>query len=400
MIAQESVYAMGSSGYSTPLSMGINSANIYEIKPVRDINGIWIAPNKPYNYASINSMASIISDKSGTGLVNYYFAKTVTELISDFNSGLIQPIYSVTELGETKNLNFGINIIDISAIGDKEIRLPYPPVKGKSLTIINNSGYVVSVYPSVVGGSINGVVNGVAQIPSDGNPYLFTCWENPLPGAWTWTPPASGQYDSGIVTFDTTIETGVVSFIDAANYGEGVGFNVSSGWAYDIYSKPQIKAALSGSDYYVNYRPSPNWNAMTKLKVYSNIRSIEGANCQFLLKFAKRKNYYVSGSSTFKNADAGSTGEFFSYHTLDLAVPGTASGRLSTNIGDDGTAYAIVDLSTLVAPDETFVGAKNIGSIISGGVLCDNILTQVISFQFQTNFIDSGIKLQFFIEKN
>lgn len=317
-----------------------------------------------------------------------------------FDNGLGDGVSDVMGLGLDSNLFYGVNVLGSGLLGDKTIRLPNPPIKGRVVKIINNTGYVIYVRPSVVGGSINGVVDGSAGVPSDGKIYEFVCWENPLPGAWSWTPPATGQYDSGLILFDTTLETGVFSAMDNVVKGEGVGFNVSSGWAYQPLSSLVVKSGLSGSDYYVAFRPGINWNSITRMKVYSNIRAAEAANCQFLLQFSRRKTYYVKNTTTVKNSDAGSTGSFFNYQGLDAAVGGVASGLLSANVGDAGTGYKVIDLSSLSAPDQTFVGVKNIGDITSGGVLCDNLLCQMISFQFQTNFIASGIQLRFFLETN
>jgi hypothetical protein len=114
-------------------------------------------------------------------------------------SPLAENVYTITVNGTssttTAKLNFGINIIDTSSASNFCARLPYPPVQGMSLTVINTSTQPIVLYPSITGGSINGVTNGSATIPNDGKSYIFTCWENPLPGAWSWTPPATNQLE-------------------------------------------------------------------------------------------------------------------------------------------------------------------------------------------------------------
>jgi hypothetical protein len=88
-------------------------------------------------------------------------ARSILDMNSDIGAGTIN---TVTELGLGKNLDFNLNVIEAGVSGPYIIRLPYPPVKGKSSTVINNTGYIVSVFPSIEGGSINGVINSIANV--------------------------------------------------------------------------------------------------------------------------------------------------------------------------------------------------------------------------------------------
>jgi hypothetical protein len=111
--------------------------------------------------------------------------------------------YSPNSTNTTAYADYGINLITSSNATSYCLRLPQTPVKGKLVTLINNSGINVVVFPSVVGGSINGIVNGYITLPSDGKSYSFDCYENPLPGGWSMTSPQLST---------TTINTGVINF--------------------------------------------------------------------------------------------------------------------------------------------------------------------------------------------
>ena len=69
----------------------------------------------------------------------------------------------------TSQAIYGINIITTSTAADLATRLP-EPVTGRSTVFINNSTISILVFPSTVGGEINGVVDGYAEIPPDGYP--------------------------------------------------------------------------------------------------------------------------------------------------------------------------------------------------------------------------------------
>ena len=115
----------------------------------------------------------------------------------------------------TSQAIYGINIITTSTAADLATRLP-EPVTGRSTVFINNSTISILVFPSTVGGEINGVVDGYAEIPPDGKAYTFYCTENPLPGAWTWSPPAVGQIQL------PTIEVAHTNGVQTSAYGVGV----------------------------------------------------------------------------------------------------------------------------------------------------------------------------------
>ena len=98
-----------------------------------------------------------------------------------------------TTAATTSQAIYGVNLITTATTSALATRLPDAST-GKQVTFVNTSTVSILVFPSVTGGKINGVVDGYASIPNDGTAYTFTCIENPLPGAWTWSPPAVNQF--------------------------------------------------------------------------------------------------------------------------------------------------------------------------------------------------------------
>ena len=112
--------------------------------------------------------------------------------------------YNPNITNTTAYANYGINLITTASLQSNCFRLPQTPVKGKTVTVINNSGINVIVFPSVAGGEVNGIINGYAILPSDGKSYSFDCYENPLPGGWSLSnSPTPGN---------TSISTGEINW--------------------------------------------------------------------------------------------------------------------------------------------------------------------------------------------
>jgi hypothetical protein len=264
-------------------------------------------------------------------------ARSILDMNSDIGAGTIN---TVTELGLGKNLDFNLNVIEAGVSGPYIIRLPYPPVKGKSSTVINNTGYIVSVFPSIEGGSINGVINSIANVPPDGKPYTFYCWENPLPGAWTWSPPAISQYDSREIVVTTPGSSNVITMVDPNFFNTSVGLSSSGGGA----TQPLFMKDVPGSNGLQSMtKPPAPWNSITKVKVYTNILTLtaglddiglySGGNYSVVdnITGAETGVYPVNSSPYINGTTSGASWQ---------TVPGTpAAGAYSANIGDPGTKY-------------------------------------------------------------
>ncbi len=99
------------------------------------------------------------------------------------------------DISSTARLEYGINVVSqLSSPSDFACRLPEVPTEGKRVSVVNKSGFSVFVYPSVDGGSIDGIVNFGFEVPSNSKVYEFVCYENPNPGEWgsITTPGADG----------------------------------------------------------------------------------------------------------------------------------------------------------------------------------------------------------------
>lgn len=349
----------------------------------------------------ISEIQKIMSTAARTGDKNTLaITQALMSIYTDLGVGSIN---EVTELGMNKNLSFNLNVIEAGVTGPYIIRLPYPPVKGKSSTIINNSGYVIRVLPSIEGGSINGTVDTMAEVPSDGKPYTFYCWENPLPGAWTWTPPATSQYDSGeIVVNSLTSKVIAASKTGLWISGDDDTFYATTAWGYDGINKPQFvaKKIVAGSAT-APFKPSPKWNQVLKLKVYTNL-SADGADVQFGLTQGSGTSYYNITTNAFVSNGDGSSGNFGSTGSCDQAVSGATLGVgvLTKNIGDAGTCYGELDINTGGGLLENIVGDYQLPDTIVSGVLRKTWLSRYLNFCIQPNQTLTGLKVRFFIEYN
>ena len=261
-------------------------------------------------------------------------------LDSIFDNGLGDGVSDVTGLGLDSNLFYGVNVLGSGLLGDKTIRLPNPPIKGRVVKIINNTGYVIYVRPSVEGGSINGVVDGSAGVPSDGKIYEFVCWENPLPGAWSWTPPATGQYDSGEISVTTPGSSNVITMVAPNFFNTSVGLSSSGAGA----TNPLFIKDVSGLNGLQSMaKPALIWNAITKVKVYTNILTLNAGVGDVGLYAGG--NYSIVNNLTGEETGISPVNSSpYINGTLASAtwqtVSGTPSGgAYSTNIGDPGTKY-------------------------------------------------------------
>jgi hypothetical protein len=220
----------------------------------------------------------------------------------------------------------------------------------------------IVIYPSVTGGSINGVVNGAALVPADGKPYVFFCYENPLPGAWTWTPPAINQYDSGDITVTTQGGSNAITMVSPAFFNRSVGLSTSGGGALS----PLFMKDVAGTNgVQAMAKPSITWNSITKVKVYTNILTLNVTSGGVGL--------YSGGNFSVVNTTTGvetgiaivqpNTNPYLSDVKASATwqtVAGTpASGAYSANIGDAGTKYIEMS-SSYFAPNATF----NIGDLV------------------------------------
>jgi|688.fasta_scaffold05395_8 hypothetical protein len=328
-----------------------------------------------------------------------------------------------TTSSTTLILDYGVNIIDTSTPTNYAAKLPQP-VTGKKITVVNKSLMTVSLFPSNVGGQINNYpINAPAIIPPDGKAYEFICVENPLPGAWVWSPPATNQYDSGDITGTTTainnvivgVETGISNVTAAVFYTTG-----------DIEGSPSINTPISTNGLAYKLNPSSaymkpiglgnNWNAITKIKVYTNISSASALVPTFSISGAAGVNQYLQGTDPldYNNWLNLAPATVFTYPAASLSqvVPGVVPpAGVTANVGDPGTYYGIFDIGVdYMYPDSSssvttsIVGDQYIGpGTYTFGMTTyntDNYMSLMLSGNLNPRLVATGVKYRFFLEYN
>lgn len=369
------------------------------------------------------------------------------------SSNLTKQINNIIPIGSgSTNVNayleYGINLISTATTTNFCVRLPLTPIEGREVIVINNSGFNIYVFPSMAGGSINGVVNGANTVPSDGKRYVFVCYENPNPGQWSSNILAApGQYDSGVISLDTTSNVGQ-SFISAVddNFKNLLAGSATASVYFDGINKPYIidYFNLSGPNYVNNFsnciatytgltsgscgvlffKPTIPWSQVTKITVYTNFTTgatnlgynqipLTGATIPgfFQLLQAKGTNYYSAGTTYFLNNGPGDFGfdvqpSWYSYAQDRLSgIPSTIANGYTANPGEPGTYWG----ELIYDPGQ---GPSMIGDIllssgtmyVSGGVEGAGVFdvdlwsTNYLTFQFQTRRTSPLVKIRFLID--
>jgi len=338
---------------------------------------------------------------------------------------------SITSSATTSVCSYGVNVFEYVTPTNFATKLPQPTT-GKSVTVINNSTSLLYVYPSNIGGNINNYpVDTPAILPPDGKPYEFICIKNPLPGAWTFSTPATGQYDSGEIEISVTAGTlegynPVVTAYDASHVGLANSFN-SETWGYNGKNKGTIQQRTSGGYYYLAFRPDTAWKGISKIKVYTNILATvdEGGDPVGytevrLLGNGEADYYKISDGSIITNGASALNINLFRLY-LNNTISGTPStgstAYTSANIGDAGTMWgeqvAFSDVEANVNLDTeqgTLIGNKSLGTLLYPfsnpvyvGTTVEKFYSSYISFQIcPLEYVDydtiPDFKFRFIIE--
>ena len=301
-----------------------------------------------------------------------------------------------TDETTTAVMEYGVNVFRTVTSTDYCAKLPQP-VTGKSTKIVNMTSQILVLYPSNIGGRINNLaVDTPVSIPPDGVSYEFTCIENPLPGAWTWTPPAIGQYDSGEMVGNITLGSNAV-LIGVPSTGaslEWANFLAETAWAQNTQFQP--------ADIGTAFRPDLiDWNAITRIKVYTNL-SATGANPSFQIMSAAGYSYYDAITNAFVSNPQTAAGSYSNYGSCNLEVLGGSLpvGTLTANAGDAGTAYGFLDVPSggfsYTWGTKSKVGQSYVG-LVSNGTLA-SWFAQYISLQINPGGNLTGFKFRFIIE--
>jgi hypothetical protein len=284
--------------------------------------------------------------------------------ISEFGGDSTQTVSTLTLQGTTNASTsqsiYGINVIDTATVSNLATRLP-DPTTGKQTTFVNNSTMSILVFPSVVGGKINGIIDGVAYIPNDGKPHTFLCTANPLPGAWTWSAPAVSQIQLPTITVSHTNGN------ETNAYGVGGTVSWSGSPAQLINPAGTFPQFLAVSGYptqtftpdigYWFYMPNLTpARSIVNTKVYSNFLRTDtsvSTSQPYLQRYIAFTEYSGGGSGYYANYEASKVYLIDSSNVPSPYVGGeeVATGALNSpvQIGDIGTVYSIQPTNTVQA---------------------------------------------------
>ncbi len=244
-----------------------------------------------------------------------------------------------TTAATTSQAIYGINVIDTATNSALATRLP-DPTTGKQTTFVNNSSMSILVFPSVTGGKINGVVDGYASIPNDGNPYTFSCVQNPLPGAWVWSPPATGQIQLPTISIAHTNGTATSAW-GVGKTGAQLINPTGANW-YDNLSVTGfptltfnvISGSAPGEDYWSSLTGVVGTRQLVNTKVYSNYLDSDSPTTGLRPVISRFVAYELN------NAFANYTASQSMNYNQGIATP---FGPLHSpvEVGDIGTIYNI-----------------------------------------------------------
>jgi hypothetical protein len=404
-VTADAFYGDGSNITNLPhvIFTGNTSGECVQDLWVKNLNG---CPDIAYiNDRTIRVGSNIIVPGTVSAATYYGDSSSMTKSIND-----IIPVGSgVTSVGVF--LQYGINLISTADTGNFCVRLPQTPVDGREVVIINNSGFDIFVYPSMNGGSINGTVNGVSVVPSDGKAYIFTCYENPAPGSWSGNYiQSSGVYDSGVVSIDTSAGTGYVSAYDDNFKHNALGFYSYN--AYQSRTQPNIlytpnptvtcTYSSSGNCYTVFFKPVTPWSFINKITVYTNFTSSSGDI--FGLVQGYEKCYYNTGTLNPLQSGYMGSGNIgdpaYGYANQQLAGSPIAT-PYSPNPGDPGTYYGEINYSLSGRPDmigDILLSSGTFDLGWQGLVNADYYSSKMIAFIFDTNHFSADVKFRFLID--
>ena len=317
-------------------------------------------------------------------------------------------------------LEYGVNIIGTSTLTNFACRLPVPTT-GKRITVVNNSLINVSLFPDynlgpagyLIGRINNGVPGAPVIIPPNGQVYDFICVENPLPGAWVWSPPATAQYDSGEITSTTTESTSYLYASSPAFVGERAGL-ASTNYSFNGLNVPPLPnpgtpAAMPNLFWTPAFKPSGSpWSSITKVKVYTNISSNGLASVpQALIWASQQYNTYLTGTQTFVSDGLATSPQLYFRENplsnfgfnLNNVIAGTVPAPgVTANIGDDGTCWGEISIATNLFNSSLFT--TTVGDVfVSTDGTNDIWLTTFLGMGIRPRVI-GAVKFQFFIEYN
>jgi hypothetical protein len=232
---------------------------------------------------------------------------------------------------------YGLNVVTSASSANIACRLPVAQ-EGFSSTIINESDMNILVYPSAAGGSINGLIDMAATIPPDNTPYIFECINNPLPGAWTYTAPATNQYVLPEIVIPHTGGTAAIQYWGVGKTGTTIGANTWGGTVKVVDNYNGTFTFSPGPQYWdtVTDNGLPVSARLVRAKVYTNFVSGDTASLAIVPTISRYVAYMNSAGGLPNHTASG-----IDLTPITTVPPGTLS--VPPEIGDFGTYYSIED---------------------------------------------------------
>jgi len=283
---------------------------------------------------------------------------------------------NTTMADTTLVLEYGVNVIITSTVSDYACKLPLPTT-GKRVVVVNSSSFPVSLFPSMEGGQVNNyAIDAPAIIPADGRAYDFICVENPLPGAWVWSPPATAQLDSGeiVVSHTTGSATNATGFSTATLTYAGIGAGVSGG-----------NLTLSGNFTTVLFPATA-----VRVKCYTNILSADVGNFIPDAIGVQLSTAFLDSASSSSLATVFNQPLFGTSLLPEEGVLFAPIGTLNSpaEIGDTDTMYTIYDYEFNGIDDQIGTGGLFSSAYYTFGMLIPaSAATKTYKFRFFIEYI-------------
>ena len=333
--------------------------------------------------ATSSLTASYVNPLNQNVIINGNVTASGDIRLTTSGSAVVRPIINLVPTGTasfdpnstntTTYSNYGINVISTASSQSYCLRLPQTPTQGKTVTLINKSGINVLVFPSVIGGDINGVVDGYLVIPSDGKSYSFDCYENPLPGGWSVTNvnASSTTITSGVVNFNHSTSSYHIAFVNDSIKVSGS--NLSSANAYNGLNTTQYAVGNFTNNFgtYIFGRTYPDtiagqnvWKSIDSIQVLTNITA---SNIQAYLRLSlgTTVEYYSNSNPTGPVTPFNPIATYNSFNTNVLTPwinnhPGTINSWMYSTIQLPPQTTSVVP-GTFVSSSQNLYTSVNVG---------------------------------------
>lgn len=298
-----------------------------------------------------------------------------TDILQPVNSNFVP---QGTNMNSTAYLSYGINVVtNLTTVNDYACHLPNPPQQGKRVTIVNTSGFTIYVYPSVSGGTIDGIVNFGFPVPSNSKAYEFVCYENPNPGDWAAiTSPGANGIRVLDVTYPAFNETDPAAAIVFSFIGEGTNTNKYStknicgslmaiqsanpqgvgiplktacpddnqscdlstyppeqSYIYNSDNNPAIRRPNGALAWFPFLFLTPSVRRVTKIKLYTNSQMayVEPPNtgASMFLNTSSATDFFTTTTPQYQVTGVGPYGD--PYNTINYVVPVPTNGFPNVN---------------------------------------------------------------------